>query len=74
MPTIAEYELLVHNSPLTESRVWSENADRYFPDSETMIKWIDQPSLVPFIKHLPDERKEGFRQLQTLRDKTAHRR
>lgn len=62
MPTIEEYELLVYSSPFTESRVWSENADRYFPDSETMIKWIDQPSLVPFMKLLPYEHKEEFRQ------------
>jgi trans-aconitate methyltransferase len=28
-----------------------------------MIKWIDQPSLVPFMKLLPDEHKEAFRQV-----------
>lgn len=27
-----------------------------------MIKWIDQPSIVPFIKYIPDELKETFRQ------------
>jgi trans-aconitate methyltransferase len=27
-----------------------------------MIKWIDQPSLVPFMKLMPDEHKEDFRQ------------
>jgi trans-aconitate 2-methyltransferase len=51
----------------TESRVWSENADRFFFDTETMTKWIDQPSLVPFMKLLPDERKEDFRQFVTGR-------
>jgi trans-aconitate 2-methyltransferase len=62
MPTIEEYELLVRTIPFTESRVWSENADRFFDDTETMKKWIDQPSLVPFMKLLPDEHKEDFRQ------------
>lgn len=62
MPTIEEYELLVRSIPFTESRVWSENADRFFADTETMTKWIDQPSLVPFIKLLPDEHKEDYRQ------------
>lgn len=62
MPTIEEYELLVRGIPFTESRVWSENADRFFPDAETMIKWIYQPSLVPFMKLVPDEYKEDFRQ------------
>lgn len=62
MPTIKDYERLVRSIPFTESRVWSENADRFFPDAETMIKWIDQPSLVPFMKLVSDEHKEDFRQ------------
>jgi trans-aconitate 2-methyltransferase len=62
MPNIDEYELIMHEIPFTESRAWSENADRYFKDKETMIKWIDQPSLVPFIAFVPDENKEDFRQ------------
>ncbi len=62
MPTIEEYELLVRSIPFTESRVWSENADRFFADSETMTKWIDLPSLVPFMKLMPEEHKEDFRQ------------
>lgn len=62
MPTIEEYELLVRSIPFTESRVCGENADRFFADKETMIKWIDQPSLVPFMKLVPDEHKEDFRQ------------
>jgi trans-aconitate methyltransferase len=62
MPTIEEYELLGQSIPFTESRVWGENADRFFADTETMIKWIDQPSLVPFMKLVPDEQKIDFRQ------------
>jgi trans-aconitate methyltransferase len=26
-----------------------------------MIKWIDQPSLVPFLAHVDDRKKEAFR-------------
>lgn len=62
MPTVGEYERLVCRIPFFEFRVWGENADRFFPDAETMIKWIDQPSLVPFMKFVPDEHKEDFRQ------------
>lgn len=62
MPSIAEYETLVQRMPFAQSRVWGENADRHFADRETMIKWIDQPSLVPFMKLLADDRKEDFRQ------------
>lgn len=62
MPAVEEYELLVRDIPFAESRVWGENADRFFADKETMIKWIDQPSLVPFLTLVPDEHKEAFRQ------------
>ena len=61
MPSVEEYERLVQRIPFTESHVRGENADRFFADQETMIKWIDQPSLVPFMKLVPDERKEDFR-------------
>jgi trans-aconitate methyltransferase len=61
MPSIEEYELLVHRIPFAQSRVWGENADRYFADQEIMIKWLDQPSLVPFMQLVADEEKEDFR-------------
>jgi len=62
MPKIAEYTKLVHNSELKAAKVWDENADRYFPDTETMIGWIDQPSLVPFMAYIPDTHKADFRE------------
>lgn len=48
MPVCQEYETMVKKLPFVEARVWSENADRYFPDVDSITKWIDQPSLVPF--------------------------
>jgi trans-aconitate 2-methyltransferase len=62
MPSIAGYELLVQRIPFAQTRVWGENADRHFADRETMIRWIDQPSLVPFMQLVADEHKEEFRQ------------
>ena len=62
MPSIEEYERIVRSVPFAESRVWGENADRYFSDRETMIKWIDQPSLVPFMQWVAEAQKEEFRQ------------
>jgi trans-aconitate 2-methyltransferase len=62
MPSIAGYELLVQRFPFAQARVWGENADRYFADRETMIRWIDQPSLVPFMPLVADEHKDEFRQ------------
>ena len=61
MPPVDEYQELVAGSGLRDARVWDENADRHFPDEETMIRWIDQPSLVPFLAHVPGEDKQAFR-------------
>ena len=61
MPTIDEYSLLADSSDFQNVHVWGENADRYFPDEEAMIRWIDQPSLVPFVAHVPDSEKDSFR-------------
>jgi trans-aconitate methyltransferase len=60
-PEIEKYEKLVRQFPFSEVRVWGENADRYFPDADSMIKWLDQPSLVPFLEAIPADRKQGFR-------------
>jgi trans-aconitate 2-methyltransferase len=61
MPTVEEYETLVRQSPFGEFKVWGEVADRYFPDKDAMIKWVDQPSIVPFLELLPAECKSNFR-------------
>ncbi|MBW2238517.1 MAG: hypothetical protein JRF39_05675 [Deltaproteobacteria bacterium] len=62
MPSIDEYRDLVNKSDLKDSKVWGENADRYFPDTETMIGWVDQPSLVPFLACIPESHKADFRE------------
>lgn len=61
MPTVDEYSALVRRLPFAEVRVWGENADRYFSGKEALIRWIDQPSLVPFVQHMADADKEQFR-------------
>jgi trans-aconitate 2-methyltransferase len=63
MPTVAEYERLVEQSGLHHVRVWGENADRFFPDAESMIKWVDQPSIVPFLAEIPGPDRNSFRNL-----------
>ncbi len=52
-----------------------ENKDRYFSDTDEMIKWIDQPSIVPFIKCIPDNMKESFRRevIQLMVEKTKQK-
>jgi trans-aconitate 2-methyltransferase len=61
MPSSDDYLDLVKTSRLNEVRVWGENADRYFADEKAMIRWIDQPSLVPFLAHIPASKKDTFR-------------
>jgi len=61
MPTADEYETIVRQFPFRDIRVWTENADRNFSDSQTMTKWIDQPSLVPFLKCIDQSDKQSFR-------------
>jgi trans-aconitate methyltransferase len=62
MPSVEECPALMEASGMDKGRVWGENADRYFPDAGAMIKWIDQPSLVPFLAHLPDMARPRFRE------------
>jgi trans-aconitate methyltransferase len=62
MPSVEEYSALMDASGKENVHVWGENADRHFPDAAAMIKWIDQPSLVPFLAHLPDGTKPRFRE------------
>jgi trans-aconitate methyltransferase len=61
MPPVAEYEALVRRAGFVEARVWGEIADRFFPDRETMIRWVDQPSLVPFLARVAEEHRATFR-------------
>ena len=63
MPTVEEYRALVDSSGLHDVRVWAENADRFFPDAASMIRWIDQPSLVPFLPHVAEHARDSFREL-----------
>jgi len=61
MPSVDEYEELLADTGFRKVSIECENADRYFQNRDEMIKWIDQPSIVPFMGDLPDDKKEGFR-------------
>jgi len=62
MPAVAEYRAMAEAAGFGSARVWGENADRYFPDVEAMIRWIDQPSIVPFLTCVPEAGKASFRE------------
>src|SRR5208283_569171 len=61
MPAVDVYAALVASSGLGEVRVWGENADRFFRDAEAMIRWIDQPSIVPLLACVAEKHKRQFR-------------
>ncbi|MBN2369181.1 MAG: methyltransferase domain-containing protein [Vicinamibacteria bacterium] len=53
MPAGREYEPLLHNAGFSDIVVKEENADRFFGSAQEMTAWIDQPSIVPFLRRLP---------------------
>ena len=67
MPKVKEYGTIVEQFPFKEKRVWGENADKYFPNVEAMVKWIEQPSLVPFLECVGKKDQAGFRDMVVKR-------
>jgi len=61
MPAVDEYTPLAESSGLQDVHVRGENADRLFADADAMIRWIDQPSVVPFLTCVAEGRKKEFR-------------
>lgn len=61
MPSADQYRILLEPYPYRKLEVWLENADRCFPNEEAVTGWIDQPNLVPFLPHVPENDKRRFR-------------
>ena len=72
MPKKEDYVVLVEKTGFKQFDVSYENADRYFSRDE-MIKWIDQPSIVPFLNCIPENKKKSFRNtvVEMMIDKTT---
>lgn len=62
MPAKADYEKIIADSEFRKYNITEVNRDRYFTNPDEMIKWIDQPSIVPFINVIPNELKAAFRE------------
>jgi trans-aconitate methyltransferase len=63
MPSVDEYENILKDFAFSELNVWCENADRFFPDKEAVIWWVDQPNIVPFLENIPEDKKGLFREI-----------
>ena len=61
MPSVDEYRALMDEVAFVQKKVWSENADKHFESAEAMTKWIDQPSLVPFLGYVAEKDRQRFR-------------
>ncbi|MHC4166849.1 MAG: class I SAM-dependent methyltransferase [Planctomycetota bacterium] len=61
MPAVKQYRELLDEAAFAEKRVWIQDADKYFESEEAMVKWIDQPSLVPFLSHVAGKDRQRFR-------------
>ena len=61
MPKAREYQALLDEVPFAEKNLWCENADKYFESSGAMTRWIDQPSLVPFLSCIAEPDRQAFR-------------
>lgn len=62
MPSREQYTELISTIGFADYTVKEMNRDRYFSNASEMIQWIDQPTIVPFIKNIPEKQKETFRQ------------
>jgi trans-aconitate 2-methyltransferase len=61
MPGVDEYRAIIDQYPFRDVKLWSENADRYFSDTGAMVKWVEQPSLVPFLQPVEQSARQDFR-------------
>lgn len=60
-PAAAGYAENFRGLAFAELKIKEENADRYFVDAPEMIRWLDQPSLIPFLAVLPETQQRPFR-------------
>lgn len=72
MPAKTEYEKIIAASGFGRYEITEENRDRYFSNPDEMIKWIDQPSIVPFMEVIPNKLKSAFREdvINSMLEKT----
>jgi trans-aconitate methyltransferase len=61
MPTKDDYTKLFESSAFKQFEILFENADRTFQNCDEMVRWVDQPSIVPFLECVPDSAKASFR-------------
>ncbi len=61
MPPVEKYEELFNRFSFREQRIWTENKNQYFLNTNAMAAWIDQPSIVPILLCVDEPDKQSFR-------------
>ena len=61
MPSKSQYEEIISKIGFSDYAITEVNRDRFFSNADEMIKWIEQPSIIPFIQCVPDRLKNIFR-------------
>lgn len=61
-PSKKQYETMISEIAYSDFVITEVNRDKFFETSDAMIKWIDQPCIVPFIEWIPDVLKDRFRE------------
>ena len=72
LPSKKQYEKIISNIGYSDFAITEVNRDRFFPTSDEMVKWIDQPCIVPFMERIPDVIKDTFRKtvIEQMLEKT----
>ncbi len=72
MPGKMEYKQKMADIGFSRYSVTEINKDRFFADADEMIKWIDQPSIVPFMRAIPSDKQAEFRNgvIEAMLEKT----
>lgn len=60
-PSKKQYEKMISNVGYSDFAITEVNRDRFFETPDAMMKWIDQPCIVPFLERIPDRVKDTFR-------------
>lgn len=71
-PSPERYHQQLTDAGLTPCGVVAQNRDRHFADVDEMVRWVDQPALVPFLPCLPPSKRSVFREalIERLVDRT----
>lgn len=71
-PSKKQYEEMLSQMGYSDFAITEVNRDKFFETSDAMVKWIDQPCIVPFIERIPDRHKDVFRQtvIEQMLEKT----